>query len=492
VRCAMGATRGRIMRQLATEGTLLAALGGAAALILAGWSADLLSAFSLPSPIPQRLHIHVNSRLIAFTAAMVAFAGLLPALVPAIQATRADLLRSMKMDSYGSGRSSRTRNVLVVAQVAGSTVFLAAAILCVRSFWNNAASSPGFDTERLLVMELNPANYGYDGARARILLTNLLDRLQALPGVQKAALADRLPFYVGFPNYTDVSLDARDCDAGGCHRVGVYAVGAGHFTALAVPLKDGRDFTEQDTGEGEAVVVSETMAMQLWPGQRAVGQTLREGERLVHVVGVASDIKHHSFYEPPRPYLYRPVRHGELANGATVVVRTSGDPRALLGVVRDQVSALDAHLPPSSLKTMTQRMEMPLWPARMAARFFAVCGTLALVLATVGLFGVTYFAVNRRTREFGVRVALGATPRAVISQVLQEGLMLTLPGIALGVGGAMIAGRLASAALLCVSPYDPATYAATALLQTIVTLGACALPAYRATMVDPIATLRSG
>ncbi len=492
VRAALGATRGRILRQMLTEGVLLALLSGAASLMLAAWSADLLAAFSLPSPIPQRLQFGINLRLVEFTALLVVISGVLPALLPALQATRASLFRTMKAEApLGSGRS-RLRNAFVVAQVAGSTLFLAAALLFVRSFANTTAVDPGFDTAHVLVLELNTSTYGYDAARSRVFFDSLVRRVGDLPGVTNVALADRIPFYVGFPSSEEISTDGTDCAVADCRRATEYRVGHGHFAALGIPLVAGRDFTPEELKNGSAAIVSEQMASRFWPDGRALGQVFRAGADAhpYEVVGIAADIKHRSMSEPPGAFMYRPLEPADYAEPITLVVRTAGNPRALIGAVAAQVQGLDPDLPARTARTMTERMEMPLWPARTIAGFSVICGVLALILATVGLFGVTYYAVNQRTREFGIRVALGASPRAVMSLVLREGLTLTLPGVAIGIGGALLAGRLVARLLFGISASDPLTLAATAALEAMVALAACALPAYRATRADPMVALR--
>ncbi len=492
VRAALGASRGRILRQMLTEGVLLALLSGAASLVLAAWSADLLSAFSLPSPIPQRLQLGIDRRLVEFTALLVVIAGVLPALAPALQATRASLFGTMKPDGpAGSGRS-RLRNGFVVAQVAGSTLFLAAAILFVRSFANAAAVDPGFDTAHVLALELNPSTYGYDAPRSRVFFDTLVRRVAGLPGVASVALGDRIPFYVGYPATEAISTDGTDCAAADCRRATVYRVGRGHFTALGIPLVAGRDFTPAEVQDGSAAIVSQQMASRFWPDGRALGQVFRAGTdaRRFEVVGIAGDIRHRSMSEPPGAFMYRPLETGDFAGPMTVIVRASGDPRALIGAVAAQVQALDGTLPAGTPRTMAQRMEMPLWPARTIAGFSVICGSLALMLATVGLFGVTYYAANQRTREFGIRVALGATPRAVMSLVFREGFALTLPGVAMGIGGALLGGRLVARLLVGISAADPLSLGATAAIEAMVALAACALPAYRATRADPIVALR--
>jgi len=234
------------------------------------------------------------------------------------------------------------------------------------------------------------------------------------------------------------------------------------------------------------------MAQTLWPQRDPVGQSLRVGRdrRLVEVVGVAADVRDMFSAGAVRSYLYRPLRGGEYADRVSVIVRTGGDPSPFVSIVRQQVQAIDPGLPATAISTTRERMKLPSWPARTAAGFLTVCGVLALGLATVGLFGVTFYTVSQRTREFGVRVALGATPGRVMALVMREGLMLTVPGVIAGIAGAFLALRLASRLLVGVGPADPSTYIVTAVLQTAVALGACASPAMRAMRADPMRALR--
>jgi predicted permease len=492
VRAALGASRGRLLRQLLVEGLVLASISGAAALVLAAWSADLLSAFSLPSPIPQRLHIVVDARMIAFTLALVAIGGVVPALIPALQASRTDVRSIIASQSAASTGRSRVRSVFVLMQIAGSTLFLAAALLFVRSFWNTASLEPGFDVDHTLVLELTPSSFGYDAPRAEGLFTALIERVRALNGVEAAALADRAPLSVGFPKTVDIATGQDDCSGTRCRTATEFGVSSDHFAALALPLRAGREFSAQEVRtDAPAVVIGEAMANALWPQGNAVGQSLRVGRarRPVQVVGVAADVKE-MYSSAPRWYLYRPLRAEEYADRVAVIIRTAGDPASLTASVRQQVQALDPALPVVAVSTSRERMKLPSWPARTAAGFLAVCGGLALVLATVGLFGVTFYTVSQRTREFGVRVALGASPERLLTLVLREGLTLALPGVAAGIVLALLAVRFASWMLVGIGAADAPTYLAAALLQTTVALLACLLPAVKAMRADPMRALR--
>ena len=477
VRTALGATRGRILRQLVVEGVLLAAVSGAAALLLAAWSADLLSAFSLPSPIPQRLHFVLDARIIGFTLALVALAGVLPALIPALQASRSDVRQVMGSQPVIGVRRSRIRNLFVLAQVAGSTLFLAAALLFVRSFWNAASFTPGFDVEHTLVLELNSASFGYDAERAQGLFDSLVERLRAVSGIDAVALADRAPFSVGFPEDRRRRRESRRVfrtamperhrvrDLGGpLRRTGAAAArGPRAHRTGGTRQRSGRRRWRRHGADalararsGRSIAAGRARAA-AGGGRRCRGGCPR------HVLGRDGSL-----------YLYRPLRAGEYADRVAVIVRTAGDPAPFVSIVRQQVQALDPTLPATAISTTRERMKLPSWPARTAAGFLLVCGALALGLATVGLFGVTFYTVSQRTREFGVRVALGATPGRVMGLVLREGLMLTVPGVIAGIAGALLALRLASRMLVGIGPADPSTYLVTAVLQTAVALGACA------------------
>ncbi len=342
-------------------------------------------------------------------------------------------------------------------------------------------------------MEVEPANYGYDAPRARVLIDALVERLRAHPGVEHAAVADRISFYVGFPKTTRVSADGADCATADCRTVFTYSVGTDYLSALGAPLTAGRSFTARDIQAGDSVIVSRTLASHLWPGRHAVGEWMREGRdgRQVQVVGVAADVSHRAIQEKPSDVLYRPISAADYGSTVTVIVRTAAESRSFVTEAQDQLRALDASLPVSAIKTMEQRMELPLWPIRTASGFFLVCGTLALTLATVGLFGMTLLAVSQRTREFGIRTALGATRSRVLTLVIGEGLWLAVPGVALGLVAAAIGGHLLASAVFNLRPADPSTYAVAALVQLIVALVACLIPAYRATKADPMLALRT-
>jgi predicted permease len=494
VRMALGSGRWRVVRGLLVEGLLLAAASGVAALVLAAWSERLLGVFALPAPVPQRLRIGIDARLVEFTGAMVLLAGVLPALLPALHATGRGIARSMHLDAaFGEGRPSRVRNGLVVAQIAGSTLFLAVALLCVRSFLVAAAFEPGFDVDRTVVATLDPMQYGMDRARTRVMLDAVLQRLSSSPAIAEIAAADRAPFSVGYPHVEAVAAPGEACADTGCRPVLTYAVTPAHFAALGMRLVDGRELTSAEVRTASAVVVNEALASARFPDGRAVGRTLMIGRpaHAVQVVGVAATVNQYRVGEPSTPVLYRALTDDDLAHGFSLIARASGDPRATVVALRDTIRSVAPGVPAASIEPMRDRLALPLWPYRTGARFFVTCGSLALLLATIGLFGATYFTVRQRTREFGIRIAIGARPGDVMRQVVGEGLRLSVPGAFVGVAAALVAGRLLSRALLGVSPADVVSFGGAVAIQIAVAVMACAVPARRATQTDPLIALRS-
>lgn len=483
-RTALGASRTRIVRQLLTEGLVLAVPSGVAALILAAWTGRMLAVFSLPAPIPQEIILEIDRRIVGFTSLLVFIAGVLPGLLPALQATRRNIARSLRIDAaFGDGGASRVRSIFVATQVAVSTVLLAVAILFVRSFLTAVSFDPGFDTDHTVVAQLQPGLHGYDSARARAFAGQLVERLSAAPNVAAVSTADHVPFFVGFAKGDTVSR----------RPVVLYSISPGHFESLGVPLRGGRDFSEAEHGSTTVVIAGEAFAVREWPGESPIGRHVRldGSDRLVQVIGVAADIKHRDLAERAQPVLYQPLTAADFRQGFSVVVRGTGDPGRLVIAMRDALHAVAPALPFASVQTMKERMKLPLWPRRTLAGFFLICGSLALLLAMVGLFGVTYYTVRQRTREFGIRIALGARPSDVVRHVLGEGMRVAVPGALLGVLGAMVAARLLAGALFGVNPADPGNYIAAAAIEATVALVACALPARRAAQADPIVALRA-
>jgi len=397
------------------------------------------------------------------------------------------------------GRPSRMRRWLVGAQIAGSTVFLAIAALFVQSYGYLSGSSYGFDHDRLVVAQFDPASAGYGPERAELFARALLARVRALPGVGDAALADSAPFFIGYGRQMAVSPAGQRCESGGndgCARYTTFAVGPGYFRTLGVTLLSGREFAEAAPAE---VILNEPLARLLWPDGSALGRTLHigEGDRTttVTVAGVTAPA-HTRGLDRTQPTLYVPLHHRPIGGsaferGLSVVARTAGEPALLVRPMRDAAQALGSDLALESVKTMRERMAVQLWPFRTVSWLFSICGTLALVLATSGLAGVVMHAVQRRRREFGVRMSIGATPRDLAADVLRGSAGLLLPGLAAGLLLAAAGARLMRVALIGVNPLDPSIYAAVALIECAVVIAASLGPALRAARVDPLVGLRS-
>jgi putative ABC transport system permease protein len=492
IRAALGAGSWRLVRQLVAEGIVLATVSGALTLIVARWSQQLLAAFALPAPIPQRIDTSVDGTVIGFVALLVVLSGVLPGLLPAWSASRVDLVRALYSLGGGGGRVSRGRHALIVVQVLGSTVLLTAAALFVQSVVRLATTDPGFETTNAVVLEMEPALQGYDRTRTALLLDRVADRIRAVPGTAGVAVAERIPFHVGSPRTTAVSTRAGDCASGGCPSIDTYAVGAGYFQTLGIAMVAGRAFDR--TTSAADIVVSEALARSRWPNRSAVGQVLYlSAEGRAHIViGVAGDVKHRSLTEATAsPILYVPLAPSDFARALTVVARTDRSPGSLVRAIDDAVRQVDATVPPQSIKTMGERLELPLWPSRTATGFFAVCGVIALVLATIGLFAVVSHTVSRRTREFGVRLAIGATRGTLMRDVLAGAARLVIPGTIAGLLVAIVMAQAAARVVPGIDVRSPLTYLIIAVAQLAIALCACVVPARHAARVDPVISLRA-
>lgn len=496
LRSALGATRGRLVRQLLTDGLVLAVLAGAAALLLANWSAALLSTFSLPAPIPQRLHFTTDWRLIGFSMAMSLVAALVPSIMPAWQVWRTDLtrwIRASASSAVGGRASARARRAFLVLQVAGSTVFLILAAAFGRSFLLASSADTGYDTTHTVVMELGATRYGYSAARAQELTSQLIENVKRTPGVTAVSVGDRAPFFVGYPLNMKVNIDGRDCRTADCPNTMVYAVDDAHIAALGLTLAAGRMFDRARAEDRNGVVVTKAAADKFWPGQFPIGREFRDGTgQTWTVTGVVNDVSQRLLRGEPRmPYIYRPITEADFSRSVSIIARTSGDAESLVTPMRAALRDLDPSVPPDSVQTMRARMALPLWPSRTLAGFFGACGLLAMILATVGLFGVTHYVVSQRTREFGVRMAIGASGSVLQRMVISESMRLIAPGL---VGGLLLGAALNSlikAQMMGLEPANARTFVLALLVEIAVAVLAAWIPARRAAQVNPLVALRA-
>lgn len=498
IRLALGASRWRLVRQLLTERVLLAAAGGGLGFLLASWILKLVVAWKPTLDFAVTIDFQMDMRVLSFTLLVSLLSGVLCGLIPALQTTKTDLVPALKDDVSVSGyRRSGLRNGLIVAQVALSFVLLIAAGLMVRSLQRVQVLGPGFETENRVVMSVNLSLQGYDEARGQEFYRQLIARAESLPGVLSASVTSFLPLslhYLGVPIYVGGPASARGA---GVSEAMQGSVALNYFSTMGIPLIAGREFSAQDKKDAPPVaIINETFARLFWPGQNAVGKRLSTGGSegpLIEVIGVAKDGKYFSLSEEARAFVYRPLLQnyvGGANNDGTLIVRTAAGTSAIIAAVRREVQQLDASLPVFDVKTLTEHMRLSLFPLRVGAASVASFGLLALTLAAIGIYGVMAYAVSLRTREIGIRIALGARTGDVLTMIVRQGVALAAIGLAIGFAAALALTRLMSSVLYGVSATDALTFVVVSLLLSMAVLAACYLPARRATKVDPMMTLR--
>jgi putative ABC transport system permease protein len=494
VRISLGASRGRLVRQLVTEGLVLAVLGGAAGLLLASWTLEALRA-ALPAELQQVARISLNPFVLAFAAALSLGSALLFGLAPALQLVRPAVWKALK-DGGAAGISRDRRRLargLVVAEVALAAVLLVGAGLLVRSFERLARVNPGFQTDGVLTFEISlpPTRYPEDPSQARF-FTEARETLRRVPGVDAVGATTWIPFVLG--SATRFVLPDRPTPAPGDEPGGdVRFVTPGLFEAMGIPLRQGRGFTDADTADRPTVIViNESMATQFWPGEDPIGKRVDMewgGLHKAQVVGIVGDVRLTALETPSRTTIY--WAQAQIPSSfMTFMVRTRRAPESILPEVRAEIARLDATLPLGNVQTLEQVMEGALERPRFTFVLTSAFAVTAAFLAGLGLFGVLAQVVAQRRAEMGLRLALGALPRNVIGLVVREGLALAVFGLALGLVGALAASRLLGSLLYETSPVDPLAYAAVAVLVGGVAVLAAVLPARRAARVDPVAALK--
>ncbi|MFY9569777.1 MAG: ABC transporter permease [Blastocatellia bacterium] len=497
IRLALGASRGRIVRQMLTESLLLATAGGALGLLVAVWSVNLLMAFRPALDLAVTVDLTLDWRVLSFTFLLSMLTGVLFGLIPALQATRTDLVPALKDEMVAGYRRSLLRNGLIVAQVALSSVSLITAGLILRSLQQAQMLGPGFESEHTIVMSVNLTLQGYDEAGGQEFYRRLVARAESLPGVRSASLTNFLPLslhYVGAGIHIEGQAPARGADVPEAMQS---SVALNYFSTMGIPLLAGRDFTARDREDAPLVaIVNETFARRFWPGQSAIGKRFNMGggeNPLIEVIAVAKDGKYFSLVEAPRPFVYRPLLQSSIGganNDGTLIVRTGADPGVMIDTLRAEIQSLDANLPVFNANSLTEHLKLSLFPLRVGAACVASFGMLALMLAVIGIYGVMSYTVNQRTREIGIRMALGATQRTVLVMIAREGIRLSAIGLVLGFASALALTRLMSSMFSGVNSTDARTFAGVSLFLVMAVLAACYLPARRATKVDPIVALR--
>ncbi len=494
VRLAIGASRGRLLKQLLTEGVILAAFGAAGGLLVAYWCRHGL-ALLFPARAGVSMHLpgEIDWRVLAVSAGVCVIATVVVGLVPAMQSGKIDLAGALKSDSagvVGSHGRAWVRSGLVVMQVSLSFVLLVGAGLLLQTLQKVRNSSPGFSTHGVLSTAVDLVSAGYDTQRAKTFQDELIDRVKALPGVESAAFARATPLGYGSYSESPIVVDGYQAPPEEKPTVEYNEVGPDYFVTMGIPLVSGREFTRADDEKAALVaVVNETMAARYWRSKDPIGERVQVKGRWMRVVGVAKDSKYQSVRETPKPFFYVPWRQNFTVGGG-LYVRTPLSPETMATALAREVHALDGNLAPYEMITMQEQVDRSTSAQMVAVTLVGVLGGLALLLAAIGLYGVMSYAVSQSARELGLRMALGADTSNVWRLVMSRGLGLVAGGVLLGAVVALALTRLLGNLLYKVSPRDPLAFGGAFAVMTIAALAACFLPAWRATRTDPARALR--
>ncbi|HEY2905972.1 MAG TPA: ABC transporter permease [Vicinamibacterales bacterium] len=493
IRLAVGAARRRLVQQLLTEGLILSAVAAAGGVVVAYWCRNALVLLFPPrGGTVLRLPAELDWRVLVLSVGVSVIATLLFGLAPALLTSKIDLVDALKAESGGvvGGRGKAwVRSGLVLIQVSLSFVLLVGAGLVIRSLEQMRTVNPGFATDGVLVTAIDVVSAGYDPSRARTFQDELSARFETMSGVQSAAFVRVAPFsYRGYSS-APIAVDGYEAPPDEAPVVDYDEVGPGYFATIGIPLVTGREFTRTDDENSAPVaVVNDVMAAQYWRGADPVGRRLQVKGRSMRVVGVARQSKYGNLLEPAKAFFYVPLRQNGLGSG--LLIRTSMRPEAVATALAREVHALDANLSPSEVISMREQVARTTSAQTMAVRLLTVFGALAVLLAGIGLYGVMSSAVSQSTREFGLRLALGATANDLLRLVLSRGLVLSAVGVVLGAGAAIQLTRLLGNLLYKVSPRDPVAFATAFLVMAVASSAACFVPAWRATRTDPLLALR--
>jgi predicted permease len=497
VRVAVGATRIRILRQMILESMLLSLAGGVLGVLLSLWATQALSAFRIPAPIPLDLTLTVDWRVLAYTFALSVGAGLFFGIAPAWAASRPKLTNALKGEDPLARPGSRLtlRNLLIVGQVAMCVILLTATGLFLRSLQQAATIDIGFRANGIVSLSVDPRINGYSAERTVQLLADIRRRVAVLPGVISVVTTDSIPLNGGNRS-DDFHAQSSAASSEPDPIVELYMVTPGYFEAMGIPRLAGRDFSNETVTSGpKAAVIDEAFAQRIFGSENPIGQSVLGGGVTYQVIGVVGNIKSRTLGEETRPVLFRAldqtVAYDPAFMGYSVLVRSAGNPTEIVAAVRSQIHSLDPGLAVYNIQSMQEHLRDAFVLPRVAATLFGVFGAIGLILAAVGLYGVMSYSVSRRTREIGIRMALGARVGQVQQLIVREGMVPAAIAIAVGMPAAYALSRLFTSVLYGIHNDDPATYAAVPVFLAVVALFACWLPARRASRVDPQVVLRS-
>jgi len=484
------------VQQLITESVTLSLLGAVSGTLLAWWLTSAVASMSLPLPIPVVFDLRIDGRVLSFTLVTTCVAAMLAGLAPAIQALKPTVtadLRGETIATSTAGRRWSVRDGLVAGQMAVTILLLVVGALLTRSLIAAQRTNAGFPVNRLAVLSTDTAMLRYSPERSRQFYDEAITKVMAIPGVESAALATRVPLQVN-TNRWEIWIPERHQAGGHGDTVEVTTVSTGYFKTMGVSLVEGRGFSDDDRPETPRVaVVNETLARRFWPGESAVGKTFRtrgSDGPVFEIVGVSSDHKVLTLSEPPTPFLH--IARTQRPNSYTAIIaRTRGDATSLLRDMRRELLALEPNIVFVENQTMEAEVDATLLPMRASAWLVTGIGLVAMLLAATGLYGVIAYSVARRTREIGIRVALGAKPASVIRLVMQQGLLVAAAGLISGCLLAAVAARMISKALYGVSAADPVSWASAAIVLLVAAAFANFIPAWRAARVPPSDALRT-
>ena len=493
IRLSIGATRWRLVRQLLAESLILACCGGGIAMVFTLWTAGTLSDFIPPvAEIPISMSIRADHTVLVATLVISLLTGVIFGILPALRSSSLEPVAILKEESAsaGGGRSkARLSSILVVAQIAMSLLLLVCAGLFIRSFREAQKFNPGFNPHNVLLYSYDLEGVGYDQKSGAEFDRQLFTKLQAIPGVQSATLADWVPFGFGSSSYL-VQAEGYVPQPHESMDVEYADVAPDYLRTMQIPLVAGREFTVNDTSKSQLVtVVNQEFVKRYWPHQNAIGKRLHAGGKWFTVVGVAQNSDYDHIGQKPKRFLYLPLFQN-YGSGVSIHVRVAGDPLGFVAPVGQAVRSLDADLPLFDLTTLDSRIQLNTVTQRMGGVFVGGFGILALVLAGIGIYGVLSYSTRQRTHEIGIRMALGAEPRDVFGLVLRQGAFLAILGLSIGLLLSLVLTRALSSQLFGVTATDPLTFAAVGILLLAVALVACYLPARRAMRTDPMVALR--